>query len=76
MQLYRRVFADEPLKGRQNLHTNREGPPLVEKAYGLRSLSSPESARMPASYFLPSVEKMSIKKDVTGQSISVLHQYS
>lgn len=71
MQLYRRVFAGELLKGRQNLHTNR-GSPLVEKVY----LGSPESASMPASCFLSYVEKMSIKNNITGQSISALHQYS
>ena len=44
----------------------------MEKVY----VGSPESASMPASCFLPYVEKMSIKNDITGQSISALHQYS
>ena len=37
----------------------------MEKVY----LGSPESASMPASCFLPYVEKMSIKNDTTGKSI-------
>ena len=44
----------------------------MEKVY----MGSPDSASMPASCFLPSVEKMSIKNYITGQSISAPHQYS
>ena len=72
MQLYRRVFPGEPLRvGRIFIQTERV-PPNGKSIY----VGSPESANMPASWFLPYVEKMSIKNDIIGQSISALHQYS
>ena len=66
------MFAGEPLRvGRIFIQTERV-PSSGKSIY----VGSPESASMPASCFLPYVEKMSIKNDVTGQSISALHQYS
>lgn len=44
------------LKGYAESPYRQRGCPVVEKAYWLRSLSRPESASMPASCFLPSVE--------------------
>ena len=44
------------LKGYARSPYRQRGCPVVEKAYWLRSLSSLESASMPASCFLPSVE--------------------
>ena len=71
MKLYRRVFAGEPLRvGRISTPTERV------PSGGKSNVGSPESASMPASCFLLYVEKMSIKDDTTGQSISALHQYS
>lgn len=50
MPLYGRVSVGEPLEGMHDLHTDRVSP-VVEKAYWVRYLSRPESARMLASCF-------------------------